>query len=270
METHPIGASRAFREELNLIVEAVRMRFPEAKYTAVGGVVILRLFGPAIVSPEHAGVSKSAIPKSTQVRKLLLQATRVIQNLASNILFGSKETHMIVLNDFLTNNIYRVTSFLRAIASLPPTSTTAVTTTTANGVRMDQNGYVRLHRYLFDNIDRMSRDLLTNRRTQSSLLDLKRTMDRLSNLLAQLGRPSEVSELGVTHSRLTYHHDQQFNDFMHRNAHRDMSSISSSHFFFLGGTSKAGFPVFYLISRNIDTEYMDFELATWHMLKVRT
>ncbi|KAI8328834.1 hypothetical protein BC941DRAFT_216115 [Chlamydoabsidia padenii] len=264
-------APRAFREELYMIVEAVRARFPEAKYTAVGGVVILRLFGPAIVSPEHAGFVKSAVPKTNNVRKLLLQATRVIQNLASNILFGSKETHMIVLNDFLTNNIYRVTSFLRDIATLPPSTTTSASAPTTAAVRLDQNGYVRLHRYLFDNIDRMSRDL-TNRRVGStqSLLDLKRTMDRLSNLLAQLGRPSEVSDLGVTHSRgwVATHHNQQYNDFMKRNEHRDMSSISSSHFFYLGGTSKAGLPVFYLISRNIDNESMDFELVTCHMLKV--
>ncbi|CAO3592087.1 unnamed protein product [Absidia cylindrospora] len=266
-------APRAFREELHLIVEAVRKRFPEAKYTAVGGVVILRLFGPAIVSPEHSGFAQSAIPKNNNVRKLLLQATRVIQNLASNILFGSKETHMIVLNDFLTNNIYRVTSFLREISALPKEQDTEEL---SNTVRMDQNGYIRLHRYLSDNIERMSRDL-SNRRAKNSttgstqsLLDLKRTMDRLSNLLAQLGRPSEISDFGVTHSRHSTNtsNDQQFNDFMKRNAHRDMSSISASNFFYLGGTSKAGHPVFYLISRNIDTEYMDFELAVCHMLKV--
>ncbi|KAI8097774.1 uncharacterized protein BX664DRAFT_356981 [Halteromyces radiatus] len=266
-------APKAFRQELHLIVEAVRKRFPEAKYTAVGGVVILRLFGPAIVSPEHAGFARTAIPRNNKVRKLLLQATRVIQNLASNILFGSKETHMIVLNDFLTNNIYRVTSFLREISSLPKESDNEEL---CNTVRMDQNGYIRLHRYLSDNIERMSRDLSSRRAKNSStgntqsLLDLKRTMDRLSNLLAQLGQPSEISDYSVTHSRRSTNTvaDQQFNEFMKRNAHSDTSGVSSTNFFFLGGTSKAGHPVFYLISRNIDAEYMDFELATYYMLKV--
>ncbi|CAO3589215.1 unnamed protein product [Absidia cylindrospora] len=267
-------APRAFREELHLIAEAVRKRFPEAKYTAVGGVVILRLFGPAIVSPEHSGFCKTAVPRNSNVRKLLLQATRVIQNLASNILFGSKETHMIVLNDFLTNNIYQVTSFLREISSLPKDLDVVEQ---CNTVRMDQNGYIRLHRYLSDNLERMSRDL-SNRRVKTSisgstqnLLDLKRTMDRLSNLLAQLGRPSEISDFGVTYytrSSPNIGNNQQVNEFMKRNAHRDIASISSSNFFYLGGTSKAGYPVFYLISRNVDAQYMDFELVVCHMLKV--
>ncbi|CAO3639828.1 unnamed protein product [Cunninghamella echinulata] len=267
------NAPRPFREELHLIATAVRNRFPEAKYTAVGGIVILRLFGPAIVSPEHAGFTKAAIPKNNNIRKLLLQATRVIQNLASNILFGSKETHMIMLNDFLTNNIYRVTSFLREISSLP--KDIIQEEERKNTVHLDQNGYIRLHRYLSENIERMTRDL-SNRRSKSgatgthSLLELKRTMDRLSNLLAQLGRPSEISDIGVTHSRYQSHggSNQQFNEFMKRNAHRDLSAISAMNMFYLGGTSKAGHPVFYLISRNVDAENLDFELAICYMLRV--
>lgn len=275
--------NRQFREELHLVATAVRNRFPEAKYTAVGGIVVLRLFGPAIVSPEHAGFTKAAIPKNTNVRKLLLQATRVIQNLASNILFGSKETHMIMLNDFLTNNIYRVTSFLREISSLPKDAIPSSSEEEKrNTVHLDQNGYIRLHRYLSENIERMTRDL-SNRRSKSggnggtgatgthSLLELKRTMDRLSNLLAQLGRPSEISDIGVTHSRYQSHsgNNQQFNEFMKRNAHRDLSAISAMNMFYLGGTSKAGHPVFYLISRNVDAENLDFELAICYMLRVR-
>lgn len=177
---------------------------------------------------------------------------------------------MIILNDFLIDNIYRMTSFLRELSTLPQDTGAELT----NIVRVDQNGYIKLHRYLSDNIERMNRDL-HNRRAKGSvsgstqsLLDLKRMMDRLSNLLAQLGRPTELSDFGLMHSRASNGINQQISDFMKRNTHRDISSISSSNFFYLGGTSIAGHPVFYLIARNVDPDYMDFELVVCHMLTV--
>ena len=39
---------------------------------------------------------------------------KIIQNLANNILFG-KEAHMVILNDFLKENIVTVTKFLTEI-----------------------------------------------------------------------------------------------------------------------------------------------------------
>lgn len=39
---------------------------------------------------------------------------KIIQNLANNILFG-KELHMVILNDFLKDNIVTVTKFLSEI-----------------------------------------------------------------------------------------------------------------------------------------------------------
>ncbi|KAI8053543.1 hypothetical protein BDF21DRAFT_441145 [Thamnidium elegans] len=265
------SAPRIFREELSLISEAVSNRFPEAKSTAVGGFVFLRLFGPAILTPEHAGFAKNALPKSPNARKILLQATRVMQNLANNVLFGSKETHMIVLNDFLTSNIYKVTNFLRSISTLPPTAADDPIGT----VRVDQTGYVKLHKYLSDNLERMSRDLTGRRIVKGahetqSLLGRKKTLDRLSTLLAQLGRPSEIPNSELTYARnyAITNSNHYYSEFMRRNGYRDLSVISAQNLFYLGSTSKGGRPVFYMISRSIDADAMDFELLVYYMLRV--
>lgn len=258
---------------MSLISEAVSSRFPEAKSTAVGGFVFLRLFGPAILTPENAGFAKHALPKSPNARKILLQATRIMQNLANNVLFGAKETHMIVLNDFLTTNIYRVTNFLRQISTLP-----AEEASNLNGgsVGMDQCGYVRLHKYLSDNLERMSRDLTGRKNAKNfvpdtqSLLGLKKTLDRLSTLLAQLGRPSDIpnSELGFVRNYAIANSNHYYSEFMRRNGYRDLSAISGQNVFYLGGTSKGGRPVFYIICSCIDSDEMDFELLVYYMLRV--
>lgn len=89
-------------------------RFPEAKFTAVGAFIFLRFFCPAIVAPDVEGLISSA--PSKEMRRGLLLIAKVVQNLANNVLFGAKEPYMFPLNDFLTQNIYRVTTFLREIS----------------------------------------------------------------------------------------------------------------------------------------------------------
>lgn len=258
---------------MSLISEGVGARFPEARFTAVGGFVFLRLFGPSILTPENAGFSKQAIPRNSNVRKILLQATRVMQNLANNVLFGSKETHMIVLNDFLTANIYKVTNFLRAMATIPPPNPNEL----VGGVRVDQSGYVRLHKYLTDNLERMSRDLTsrkilkaTSPESQQSLLGRKKTIDRLSNLLAQLGRPSEMPNMELSYTRTVSNAKSNhfYSEFMRRNGHRDLSAISSQNVFYTAGTSKGGHPVFYFVCSAMGPDEADFELLVYYMLRV--
>lgn len=89
-------------------------RFPEAKFTAVGAFIFLRFFCPAIVAPDVEGLISA--PPSKEMRRGLLLIAKVVQNLANNVLFGAKEPYMFPLNDFLTQNIYRVTTFLREIS----------------------------------------------------------------------------------------------------------------------------------------------------------
>jgi GTPase-activator protein for Ras-like GTPase len=96
------------------ISTAVMKRFPEAKFTAVGAFIFLRFFCPAIVAPDAEGLIASA--PSKEMRRGLLLIAKVVQNLANNVLFGAKEPYMFPLNDFLTQNIYRVTTFLREIS----------------------------------------------------------------------------------------------------------------------------------------------------------
>ncbi|KAI7901148.1 uncharacterized protein BX663DRAFT_457281 [Cokeromyces recurvatus] len=277
-------APRAFREVCHCILTAVRERYPEAKYTAVGAFIFLRFFCPAIVSPESEGLVKSNIVISRDMKRGHLITTKVIQNLANNVLFGAKEAYMIVLNDFLTNNIYKVTSFLREISNVSVKSNI----TNANKGDMSPNGsdnagleirpmeekdYSCLHRVLFDNMERISREVATRRlrqyTNQESAIMWKRQFDKFSNLLAQLGRPPEASKQEFSGLRsYTYAAaNQLYAEFMRRNSHRSVEPIVSKNIFYEGGVSKANRPVFYLIARNITADSIDFELLVYHILQ---
>lgn len=50
------------------------------------------------------------------MRRGLLLIAKIIQNLANNVLFGTKEPYMFPLNLFLVQNIHVVMGFLREIS----------------------------------------------------------------------------------------------------------------------------------------------------------
>ncbi|KAI8357236.1 hypothetical protein BD560DRAFT_197971 [Blakeslea trispora] len=260
-----------FRQELAMISKAVSKRFPDSSKTAVGGFVFLRLFNPAILTPENCGFPKSCLPKSKSVRKLLLQATRMMQNLANNMMFGAKETHLISLNDFITSNLYRVASFLRDISTV---SKSNMEDDVARSVGMDDIAYMSLHRYTAENIDKISRLMYARfakaQADTQALLSWKRDMDKFSNLLAQLGPINDTAQntISTTRNYALVNNNNFYSGFMRRNKNRDVSYISSLNIFYQGGVSKGGRPVFCCIYRNIVGDNFDFELLIYYMLRV--
>lgn len=265
-------APLSFRVICNYILTSVRERFPEAKYTAVGSFIFLRFFCPAIVSPETEGLIKNTASISREMRRGFLIATKVIQNLANNVLFGAKETYMIVLNDFLTSNIYKVASFLRDISRIPEESVVvAAAEEPAEVCQMNDQFYVNLHRMLTESMERLSRDFATsNLHNLNDPASWKKGFDKFANLLAQLGRPPELppKETRISRSYVYAASNQLYADFMRRNSHRSAESIVSKNIFYEGGVSKAGRPVFYLIIRHINGDNIDFELLIYHIIQV--
>ncbi|KAG1473581.1 hypothetical protein G6F56_000876 [Rhizopus delemar] len=253
-----------FRQELAFLSEAVSKRFPDASKTQVGGFVFLRLFNPAILTPESFGL---ILPSSKEVRKILLQATRLMQNLANNVMFGAKEPHLISLNDFITSNLYRVANFLREMAQ--PMKQESVPS-----VRLETLAQMKLHRYLSENLDKISRDLSLRKSHATSdthrIIELKRTMESFSNLLGQLGPPPDTTKAKFSAMRnyALVNGNTHYNEFMRRNKHRDLDSIRALNLMYQGGVSRGGNPVFYFITRYLPQENFDYELAVYYMLRV--
>lgn len=193
-----------------------------------------------------------------------------MQNLANNVMFGAKEPHLISLNDFITNNLYRVASFLREISTIQKADKEEIRT-----VYMDDLAYTKLHRYLSENLERLSREAAGRRSRYTDtqkILELKHTMEKFSNLLGQLGPPPDTPQTEVTMVRnyALVNNNSHYNEFMRRNKHRDLNSIRSLNIFYQGGVSRGGRPVFYLIARHVPAETMDFELLIYYMLRVNT
>lgn len=233
-----VSIPSSFRKICSIISSAVMPRFPEAKYTAVGAFIFLRFFCPAIVAPEVEGLVSSA--PSKEMRRGLLLIAKVVQNLANNVLFGAKEPYMFPLNDFLTQNIYRVTTFLREI-SVAPEKTESPNTSES----FDFGSCVALHRFLYDHWDQVRQRLASQERRDfvRSPAELVRTrspvLEPLRNLITHLGPPA----LAVTWNRPQISANSppaysRFQNFMLRNAFRSTESFVTARAVYDGGESK--------------------------------
>lgn len=228
----------AFRKICSIISSAVTTRFPEAKYTAVGAFIFLRFFCPAIVAPEVEGLVTTT--PSKEMRRGLLLIAKIIQNLANNVLFGAKEPYMFPLNEFLSYNIYDVTTFLRKISVAPERIEGS-----PKSDATDFGASVSLHRFLYDHWDHVRQRLASQERRDHvrSPGEGPRTrspvLEPLRNLITNLGPPP----LAVTWNRpqITLNNPpaySRFQNFMLRNAFRSSESFVTARAVYDGGESK--------------------------------
>ncbi|RGB37714.1 hypothetical protein C1646_638789 [Rhizophagus diaphanus] len=266
---------RSFRYVCHYIAKAVAEKFPESTYIMVGSFIFLRFFNPALVAPDSENLCKPI--ENPRFRRALLFVTKVVQNLANDVIFGGKEPHIMNMNSFLKEHIHQMKAFLEEISRLPySTPTTELKTTEFTPRRLDENHKKVLHKHLYNNQEKMAREI-SARRVKYSLSGIsmdseqaqvnKMSWERLATLLAQLGPPAEQSKKEIIHVH-TQSYDtanHYFLDFMKRNKDRNLDSLKKN-IFYESGVSKERRPVFYYIARELEAESTDIELLMYHIL----
>ncbi len=107
-----------FTEITSCLYREVARRFPDSKYKVVGGFIFLRWLCPAIVTPDAFGLIDEKLDSSTRRRLVLI--AKMLQNLANEAYFETKEEYMRGLNVFIENNLSKMHSFFDAIVVISP------------------------------------------------------------------------------------------------------------------------------------------------------
>ena len=151
---------------------------------------------------------------------------------------------MFPLNDFLTQNIYHVTTFLREI-SVPPHQLEVQSTTES----FDFGSCVALHSFLYEHWDHVRQTPIARERKDYGRAsgDVVRgrspVLEPLRNLIANLGPPP----LAVSWNRPQVSSNSpplysRFQNFMLRNAFRSTESFLTARAVYDGGESKVSYP----------------------------
>eukprot|EP01102_Stenamoeba_stenopodia_P013588 TRINITY_DN4434_c0_g1_i2.p1 TRINITY_DN4434_c0_g1~~TRINITY_DN4434_c0_g1_i2.p1 ORF type:complete len:1185 (-),score=326.97 TRINITY_DN4434_c0_g1_i2:1010-4282(-) len=257
---------KPFREICNFMRKVVEERFPDCAHTAIGGFMFLRFFCPALVAPEGYGLIQGTLTDKNLRRGLVL-VTKVLQNLANKVPF-TKEEYMRGMNDFINSNMNGIVSLFEQFAVIPPNAPPSPAINISDEQKEEDLG--RLHMHLSRNLEKISRILSTNRTNEKDAKGRSSTLDKLKNLLAQLGPPPEPNKQTSLARSTAISKDEgtsaQFEKFMKNLAHRNTDSIKEKNIFYQQGFTKEKYPVFYYIARNFKQD-VDPELIIYYVLK---
>ncbi|KAG8959528.1 Ras GTPase activating protein ira2 [Tulasnella sp. 419] len=252
-----------FREICQHIASSVAAVWPEARYAAVGGFIFLRFICPAIVFP--GGVDIELPQDNPSIQRGLLLITKVIQNLANNIMFG-KEGFMLSLNSFLHGNIMPVTKFLSDILKYHP-APSQIDQQEWLGTSYDETDHMMLHRFFHANADRVGKELLSYpgpsmpRDGEQPTSGGKQTWDVLCATLVEIGAPMEVPKPPMIPSS----QHVRFQEFLQRNGHRNTESVRE--IFQETQTPSDRNPVFIISLHKLNVETIDLELLAAYIFK---
>lgn len=205
--------------------------------SSTGGLTGCRFICPAIVAPRTIDIE---VPKeNNEIRRALILMTKIIQNLANNVLFG-KEQFLTELNPFLNENARKVQAFQETVVVRDVSVQTRHTDVLQRGASdgehrtgnpdvgafFDETDAIVLQRFFQLHADKVGKELLSFQGGDSSTISGKKTWDMLCTALVELGQPIERPQLipidSQRHPKLV--------DFVNRNSHRSTDSVR--HLFF--------------------------------------
>ncbi|ELR15903.1 PH domain containing protein [Acanthamoeba castellanii str. Neff] len=213
----------------------VLTKFPESKYSAIGGFFFLRFLCPAIVSPESYGLVDSGAATLTGAnRRPLILVSKVLQSIANGVQFGKKEPYMIPMNELMQVNIAKVHNFFDDLADIAGLEDQFVMGNLGQReltFRPDQLAKVHAELHLRFGVIK-AHVLETVEQSTESGKHKVGMLDALEKLLSKLGLPKPVEVETVAEEEVTspnlrpppVHLPQQKKTFF-RTSSRDSSSL---------------------------------------------
>lgn len=286
-----------------VIWKIVGERFPESRQAAVGGFIFLRFICPAIVSPDQHNLIPEGIEVTKEFKRGLILITKIIQNLANNMLFGAKESFMVSANDFLRDNSDKVSDFLKTLAISSSNEDTTVKEIPQK-TTVSKMDVMRLNRQLVLSLEKIERyqqsfmvpsrlvfkepsfidgcDNLSNTQEEENINeDVRHTIPKklfihLISLLSQLGAPQEVSPrvegLEVSSSK-NADAAQLYNDFMQRmnvqfEIEKDIVRLRKQKWLYAHAPTDKKFTYLYFIARKFNHDNLEPLVTCYYILSI--
>jgi len=168
----------------------VGIKFPGNENKSIGAFYFLRFVCSAISVPESYGLVKKRPSKAA--RRSLVLITKVLQNLANEIVFGQKEAYMVKVNDFISSNIPKLASFYQKIIMIPQESEATETAEITTQIKNNSLGFVYNH--LIQNKSKVENALSDNPEQE----DLKSRMNIIINKIGDTFSKSKSMVLSST------------------------------------------------------------------------
>ena len=105
------------RTLVSIIASSAKEFVPEMLLQLIDGFLVLRVFSPAIVAPESAGIVPAEMPPSPRARRNLILVAKVLQSIANiGAAVGKKEEYMEVFVDYIAQQVPVMTDYFTRLA----------------------------------------------------------------------------------------------------------------------------------------------------------
>ncbi|KRX68358.1 Neurofibromin, partial [Trichinella sp. T9] len=240
---------------LNVLFYVVNARFPNTGLLAVGMIVFLRFFNPAIVSPFEYGLTENY--PNANVKRGLMLVSKILQQIANQTI-SLKESCLQPFNAFIQSKFEPTRRFFMNIAVEFRFDADASSQYYMS--YMNDTPTCALHRLLWQYQDRIG-EFFTTMRSHD------RVARRLATLLAQLGPAN--GRAGSKQWTNVDLNSTRFEELMSRQSAADKdeyNSIKENNIFYQCGISRASNPVFYFIANRFKVGEVNGNMLIYHVL----
>jgi len=164
----------------HLVFNEVGRKYPSRQRIGIGNFLFLRFICPAIITPESYGIEFRNVRVDGVTRKGLILISKVLQKLANGGRFGSKESFMLPLNDFLDLNDEKMVAYFQNAAVLPMDADSSVVTISHSRWQEDLTGLAKI---AHQNLTKVNQNL-----SASNIHGLDSYKEQLHSLAEQLAR----------------------------------------------------------------------------------
>ena len=178
---------RDVRDMAGLIGSLCDQHLPEQKWPLVGGMLLLRLYSPTLISPTTYGLLPSNHPMTPGFRKNLMQVTRLLQNASNHQPF--KDGPNVALNGWVEDSGLKIDAFLLKVVEIAADTSSgdkdaAEAAAEKDRGKVDDQKLLRMVQLYVQNKAKMSAQL-----EKSSDEDFKPLVVEYSDLLSACGNP---------------------------------------------------------------------------------
>lgn len=254
------------RTLVSIIASNAKEFIPEMLLQLIDGFLILRVFSPAIVAPESAGIVPAEMPPSPRGRRNLILVAKVLQSIANiGAAIGKKEDYMEVFVDYIAQQVPVMTDYFTRLAQPyknidPHVELVAAQRDKLPDPHIDVRDFAladlfEMHRVLYCAAGKLVPAL------QAAPYDPSSWQTALLALIARLGPPPGFTALkaplDVDVSSLTgFSGTTTASTPAQTQMDSDQKVLETSRFLYQGPSTPKGEAVFYLIMSRVDTAFL--------------
>ncbi|CCH61653.1 hypothetical protein TBLA_0F01100 [Henningerozyma blattae CBS 6284] len=247
------------------IYRAVRQKFPEYAYVAVGSFLFLRFFCPSLVSPESEDVFTFSHYRH---KRTSISLAKVIQNIANGADNLVKWPALIAEADFLKECNTRIFDFLAEICD-PRHEVSLAPEFDSENVSFTKYDFAFFHKFLYIHELDIRTALFDDNRSYVDITKLKKVMLTVDKLLQLLGQPTMEykNEIPVFVKEKMDKYPQLY-EFMSKHAFKNTITLDSKQPFVHESMSSDGSPIITLTFRRFGDEDLDSETVVYRIFQI--